>query len=711
MNHRSQSSLVTNNIAHKLSKLTRLVLITFAAASVVACSEVSNTTAGSGGSNDGATGGAGPVGDISGSNGLVINEVLASGLAVKAADGSLDEPWIELFNGTGETISLRGYKLAITGVENESWEFPDVDIASGRFLQIFGEGHESNSSNVLKTNFPIMGLQSLSLLRADNSVLDRVSDIAFPSNQSWGRYPDGADSSRFHTQPTPRGVNAASADTFSLNCEYMTLSAGTNFALKTSPETAVSWSSSDAIVRVNNQGVMTTTASGVAGEAEPVVVTAMDSSGYKRECNVTVANWKANLSSLTIVGHPRSDFLLDYIDGGIYFTLPGQLHRADDGFTNARRVGNFPPTLSAPVMLKTQYGHFASSGKAIYSTQDFQQWTKELEMPHINLKHGFSHYFNQSNLTEYLYAGEYSVDLTQEHSVHRGINTGSNTQWDTVLNWGPEQDFYDDNSQLDTIRHVHAAVTDPYTGHIYVATGDVDQHSRLYFSNDNGENFKLLAMGSQKYRSLSIWFTERYVYWNMDSERADQHVYRLARSVYNQNNTWPALTPELSSGITTVGVRYLVSASAGGYFPAAVGNFFYETQARALSAGERVYPIEDPQHDYSESVADLTHASQWYHLWVKDQNNEDVLIMATAAEGTEPDLRDNNSRLFGFKERADGSVDVQELLNMPSRTPGQPNRFTQMIPGMQDGEGNIYFRGRETMHRTYKTRLNWVDAP
>lgn len=711
MDDSRENPLAIKKAEYKLPNLARLALTTLIATSVIACSEVSHKTSDTQSANDGAGGGVAQVGDISGDNGLVINEVLASGLAAKSSDGSMDEPWIELFNGTGETISLNGYSLAVRGVENKSWNFPDVDIASGRFLQIFGEGHEGNNPYELKANFSIMGLQSLSLLSADNSVLDSVSDINFPSNQSWGRYPDGADSSRFYTQTTPGGINTDSADMFSLNCEFMTLTAGSNFALKTSPETTVSWSSSNSIVQVNNQGVMTTSASGVAGEAEPVVVTAMDSTGFKRACNVTVTNWQANLSKLTVVGHPRSDFLLDYMDGGIYFTLPGQIFRAEDGFADVKRVGSFPPTPSFPVMLDTNYGYFASSGSNIYSTHDFQQWTTELAMSHVNLQHGFSQHYDRNNLTEYLYAGEYSVDLTAEHAVHRGISTGSNTQWDTVLDWGPEQDFYDDNSQLDTIRHVHAVVTDPYTGHIYVATGDVDQHSRLYFSSDNGENFQQLAMGSQKYRSLSIWFTERYVYWNMDSERADQHVYRLARSVYDRHGAWPSLTPELSSGRTTIGVRYLVSASNGGVFPAAVGNYFYETEERLLTATERVYAIEDPQYDYSESVADLTHASQWYHLWVKDQNNEDVLLMGTSAEGQEPDLRDYNSRVFGFKERADGSVDVQELLNTSSRTPNTHNPYTQLIPKMQDGAGFIYFQGRETPHRAYKTRLNWVDAP
>lgn len=691
----------------------RLFLISIALAALTACNGSADSP---GSSATPLAGSAAPTAaetpaDESFSNiGLRINEVLAGDLSTERSHGGKHPPWIELYNSSEKQISLQGFSLTRRGVENKSWEFPDVDISSGEYLRIWDDNHVKTGHSALQTDFSFLRSQTLSLVHRDHSILDRVSDIAFPDHQSWGRYPDGSDSSRFYDTPSPGRTNPDSADRFSLNCDYLTLSAGSSVTLQTTPDTEVSWHSNNELVQVSAQGMITTQASGAAGESEPAIISATDSTGNSRQCQVTVANWNSNLSTLTVLGHPNSDFLLNYADGGIYFTVPGELHKAEDGFENAKRVGNFPPTPSSPVMLKTPYGYFASSGKSIYSSQDFQHWTNELAMSHINLQHGFASYFDQASLSNYLYAGEYSVEADKQHAVYRGRSTGSNTNWESVLHWGPEQQFYQDNSQLDTIRHVHAVVTDPYTGHVYVATGDVDQHSRLYFSDDNGEHFKLLAMGSQKYRSLSIWFTGKYVYWNMDSERADQHVYRLPRSVYKREGSWPALTPELASGTTTVGVRYLVSATQGSTFPAAAGNYFYETQARPLSAAERVYPIEDPQYDYSESVADLTHASQWYHLWVKDQNGEDVLLMSTSAEGTEPDLRDHNSRVFGFKERPDGSVDVQELLNMPSRTPGLPNRFTQLIPSLQDGDGYIYFRGRETAHRTYKTRLTWVNA-
>ncbi len=360
-------------------------------------------------------------------------------------------------------------------------------------------------------------------------------------------------------------------------------------------------------------------------------------------------------------------------------------------------------------MKKTPYGYFVSSGNNIYSSADFDTRNNELTMQHKNLQHGFAHYHDDASQTSYLYAGEYSTGSEDLHAIYRGKSTGGNTQWQSVLNWKSEAAFYRDNSTIDSIRHVHLTVTDPYTGHIWVGTGDLDQHSRLYYSQDNGNTFSLVGIGSQKFRSLSVWYTNYYVYWDMDSERAKQHVYRLPRSKYRQNNAWPSLTPELSAGSTKPGFRYMVTNTNGGNFPVTMGKIYTETSSRGLSSNERAYAIEDSQYDYTETVAELTHASHWYHLWVKDQNNEDVLIMATPAEGSEAYLRDQNSRVFGFKERSNGSVDIRELMSMPSNTPQSPNPYTQLTQAMQDDAGYIYFRGRETGHRAYQMRLNWVD--
>lgn len=645
--------------------------------------------------------------------GLVINEIMKS-IHLRNDSGVKDEnnsrqSWLELYNGSGEDVSLAGYSLVSRGFEQTAWLFPAMTLADGDYLRVWGSGLDRTTNlSSLHTNFFLRTSDTISLVDTDGSILDRL-DLNVPDDESWGRYPDGAETGFFYDSPTPGRSNPAGVNTFSLNCESLSLTAGGSFQLRVSPERSVSWSSENSALKISNNGLLTAGTNADIGLHEGIEITAIDTTGYSRSCEVTLVNWMANRSSLSVVANPPVDFFLDYFDDAVHYTEPGELHSTLDSFKTTQQIGSFPPTPTPPIIKKTAYGYFASSGSKIYSSSDFNTWNDEFTMRHKNLLHGFSHYYDKPNQTSYLYAGEYSTGKQNLHSIYRGQSTGGNTQWQSILDWQSEAAFIRDNSTFEAIRHVHLTVTDPYTGHVWVGTGDIDQHSRLYYSKDNGNTFTLLGIGSQKFRSLSVWFTEDYVYWNMDSERTAQHVYRIARSEYQKNNLWPALTPELSTGSTKPGVRYMVKTTHGKNFPVATGNIYVETKARVLSDSERVFAIEDPRYDYSQSVAELIHASHWYHLWVKDQNDEDVLLMATSAEGSEAFRRDDNSRVFGFKERADGSVDVQELLTMRSNTPDRYNRYTQLIPAMQDDSGYIYFRGRETGHRAYQMRLDWDD--
>jgi hypothetical protein len=91
-------------------------------------------------------------------------------------------------------------------------------------------------------------------------------------------------------------------------------------------------------------------------------------------------------------------------------------------------------------------------------------------------------------------------------------------------------------------------------------------------------------------------------------------------------------------------------------------------------------------------------------MWATDEGGEPISIMATAAEGA---WRDDLARVFGFKERADGTVDVQELLTIAARP--IPSAYVQLEPVAQDPSGYLYFAGRKTARSLYQMRLHWVD--
>lgn len=83
-------------------------------------------------------------------------------------------------------------------------------------------------------------------------------------------------------------------------------------------------------------------------------------------------------------------------------------------------------------------------------------------------------------------------------------------------------------------RHIHFLVQDPYLGIIFIGTGDLDNQSSVYFSNDQGLSFLKLGGGSQKWRSLSMFFNTEYIFWNMDAS-STQYLCRVKKADLTEN--------------------------------------------------------------------------------------------------------------------------------------------------------------------------------
>ncbi|MBR4390564.1 MAG: hypothetical protein IKT08_00445 [Bacteroidales bacterium] len=79
-------------------------------------------------------------------------------------------------------------------------------------------------------------------------------------------------------------------------------------------------------------------------------------------------------------------------------------------------------------------------------------------------------------------------------------------------------------------RHTHLMIQDPCTGYIYIGNGDYsDGSSSIYYSKDNCKTLIRIGSYSQEYRTLSFMFTEKSVFWNMDSPYEPQYICRLDR--------------------------------------------------------------------------------------------------------------------------------------------------------------------------------------
>ena len=102
---------------------------------------------------------------------------------------------------------------------------------------------------------------------------------------------------------------------------------------------------------------------------------------------------------------------------------------------------------------------------------------------------------------------------------------------------------YLENNSLDCCRHIHVIDRDPFTNDIYVGTGDNDIESAIWVSKDNGKSYNLLYRNGQLGRTLSFMFTEKSIFWTMDSHEP-QFIVR-----YDRNSKETAYFPVVNGAL------------------------------------------------------------------------------------------------------------------------------------------------------------------
>jgi hypothetical protein len=651
---------------------------------------------------------------------LVINEVLPRNDSLTSSS-FLDEDWrkqgwIELYNPSDVPVHLANYFLSDRRDTPQKWAFPDVVIGAHDFLRVWtSEEDRRDPAKPLHTSFNLMDTESILLAYAPPELqMDVLEEVKVPVDHSYGRYPDGTGNWYFYTLPTPQSANTReNRKQFVIDQRQVSLTVGTAYHLTvTPPAEKVIWSSDNPLVWVDPGGGLLA-AQDARGRDARAVVTASSLDGTSLDsCEVTIVDWAANLSELKVVATPYASYILATEGDRLYYTKYSDLYVTSDGFQSSQFLFTLPEEMEDPRMLVTPFGYFVKCSKTIFASHDLIHWTPSFAMNMRGLQHSLDYDWDPASQTGYIYACEYSSHDEDRHRVCRGTFPATGEpRWETVLDFASLDEWRRDHSLLDAARHVHTVAVDPYTGHVWVGTGDTDAHSKLLYSEDHGDSFRLVGMGSQVWRTLSIWFTERYVYWAMDAYD-DQSCWRIPRSRFTETGHWPCMTPELTSGMTRAGIRYLVTASeTEAYFPVPVGSIYRETVARPLNGKNRVRVLDAPEYDYKEKVAELLNGTLWYHSWVQDEQGDSILILGQAAEGAQRDYR---GRVFGIKELPSGDVDVQELLSVSSRQPDLYNSdtmYVQLQPQVQDTAGYIYFTGWATGQRSYKTRLTWIDNP
>ena len=114
--------------------------------------------------------------------------------------------------------------------------------------------------------------------------------------------------------------------------------------------------------------------------------------------------------------------------------------------------------------------------------------------------------------------GEYGRNSTrQDVPLYLSIDGGRN--------WRVQYTF-----PAGSIRHIHGAYYDKFTGHIWVPTGDFAGECYIYeFDDINLDNPTIHGDGSQVWRTVGLFFTEDSVVWGMDSELEVSHLVTMNR--------------------------------------------------------------------------------------------------------------------------------------------------------------------------------------
>lgn len=300
---------------------------------------------------------------------------------------------------------------------------------------------------------------------------------------------------------------------------------------------------------------------------------------YEDNAEITVVGWEAGESKIEKIQVLPFYGAMRFHENKIYFASGLELFYTDDSFLSSIKISDLPIQADKHPLQITPQGYFyLGIDKKIYMSRDLSNWEIIGDNVVPALYHAFCSVYDEIADTTYIFSGQYTSDsntVDTRHKVFKATVTDNSVNWETAI------EFYSYNEYLDqsltpSAHHVHVVNVDPYTNSIWVNVGDVDSVNAWYCSNDYGQTFTKIGGGSPDWRSLSIWFTEKYIYWNTDSG-SPQSIWRLDRNNLN---------------------------------------------------------VQSQEDDYKEHVALLDNGSHWYSCWAND-----ILIMGQSCEGEIRDER------------------------------------------------------------------------
>lgn len=181
-----------------------------------------------------------------------------------------------------------------------------------------------------------------------------------------------------------------------------------------------------------------------------------------------------------------------------------------NNFTMIRKFTLRPECIEMTV---NEAGHICAfaSGRFWNSQGIGEKFHETLKLPYYGIGIGrgiMSTGLSQVGDNEFLFGEYFSNPERTRVRIYKYKNT--DMRWEHVYEFLPGQ-----------IRHIHALQKDPYTGKLWICTGDEDKEPMIGWSDDGFKTIVIIGQGSQKWRACQLVFTEEAVFWGADTGSID----------------------------------------------------------------------------------------------------------------------------------------------------------------------------------------------
>jgi hypothetical protein len=122
---------------------------------------------------------------------VVLNELCAINTGLWLDPQGQADDWIEMYNNSSSSVSLKGYYLSDDNTNLKKWMFPDTTIAANNYLIVWADKDTLDSG--LHAKFKLSATGEAVFLSDSSGVL--IDEIIFgsqsASNITYGRFPNG----------------------------------------------------------------------------------------------------------------------------------------------------------------------------------------------------------------------------------------------------------------------------------------------------------------------------------------------------------------------------------------------------------------------------------------------------------------------------------------------------------------------------------------